>query len=82
MDMLDQEAEEDEALPKEASGHRVPSSEANKELVSKAERYRQILEEAADSDEVVRGKWDEWERNITELTWDKVTTAVFRLLCD
>lgn len=41
--------------------------------MAKATRYRQILDEAAQSDEVVRGKWDDWEQNITELTWSEVT---------
>lgn len=75
MDMLDMEAEEDEVFQEEASGSRLPSSEANKELVSKAERYRQILGDAAQSDELVRAKWETWEQNIIELTWDEVTVS-------
>ncbi|KAI0766745.1 ALIX V-shaped domain binding to HIV-domain-containing protein [Irpex lacteus] len=70
-DILDQEADNDEVLQADAPGSREPSAEANKELVAKASRYRQILEEAAQSDEVVRGKWDDWEQNISELTWSE-----------
>ena len=73
LDILDQEADNDESLQEDAPGRREPSAEANKELVAKATRYRQILDEAAQSDEVVRGKWDDWEQNITELTWSEVT---------
>ncbi|KAI0689995.1 BRO1-domain-containing protein [Cytidiella melzeri] len=71
LDILDLEAEEDEVFQEEAPGTRAPSAESNKELISKAHRYRQILEEAAQSDEVVKGKWDDWEQNITELTWNE-----------
>jgi len=71
MDILDQEAEEDEAMRTEHSAERVPSHEVNREFIEKAQRYRNILGQAAESDEVVRSKWDEWERNITELTWDE-----------
>ncbi|CCM00096.1 uncharacterized protein FIBRA_02123 [Fibroporia radiculosa] len=71
MDILDQEAEEDESFQAEHSVERLSSHEANKELIAKAERYRAILDQAAQSDELVRTKWDEWERNIVELTWDE-----------
>ncbi|PCH42163.1 BRO1-domain-containing protein [Wolfiporia cocos MD-104 SS10] len=67
LDILDQEAEEDETF---RNTGRLPSHEANVELTGKAERYRRILEQASQSDEHVRQKWDEWEANITELTWD------------
>ncbi|KAJ3987962.1 BRO1-like domain-containing protein [Lentinula detonsa] len=73
MDILDQEASEDEStreslnLPPE----RLPSYEANTHLLDKERRYRAILDQAATSDETVRTKWDQWERNITDLTWDE-----------
>ncbi|KAJ3482919.1 hypothetical protein NLI96_g6648 [Meripilus lineatus] len=78
LDILDQEAEEDETLRNEISTDRAPSTEANVELVTKAEKWRVILEQAAESDEVVRQKWDEWEPNIVELTWseDELQEAV------
>ena len=69
---MDQEAEEDEVLQAGLPSLRLASQEANKELVTKAERYRAILKQASDSDKVVRDKWDEWETNITELTWSEV----------
>ncbi|KAI0342763.1 BRO1-domain-containing protein [Trametopsis cervina] len=71
MDILDQEAERDEVFQAEAPGTRAPSQEANKNLILKADRYRQVLDEATQSDEVVRDKWLDWEQNITELTWNE-----------
>lgn len=77
MDMLDQEASEDEGIRKRCekdkkAWDRPPSYEANVELTSKEKRYRQILDQAAESDEHVREKWNEWEDTITRLTWDEV----------
>ncbi|RDX57268.1 pH-response regulator [Lentinus brumalis] len=72
MDILDQEADEDEAFRGSHSGAaRLPSHEANKELIEKAEKYRAILQQAGDSDELVRQKWEEWEDNINQLTWSE-----------
>ncbi len=74
MDILDQEADEDEAFRGSHSGAaRLPSHEANKELIEKAEKYRAILQQAGDSDELVRQKWEEWEDNISQLTWSEVS---------
>ena len=72
MDILDNEASEDEAARKRAKIGRPPSHEANVELVEKEKRYRTILGQAATSDESVRQKWDEWESNIIQLTWSEV----------
>lgn len=72
MDILDGEASEDEAARKTLIVDRPPSHQANVDLVEKEKRYRDILNQAASSDEIVRQKWDEWEANITELTWNKV----------
>ncbi|GAW07406.1 pH-response regulator [Lentinula edodes] len=73
MDILDQEASEDEStrenLPIPLT--RPPSHEANVHLVDKERRYRTILDQAATGDETIRTKWDQWEKNITELTWDE-----------
>lgn len=74
MDVLDQEAEEDETFRAEHPVDRPPSHEANREITTKANRYRTILEQASASDELVRRKWDEWENNIVELTWDEVSS--------
>ncbi|KAH8092591.1 pH-response regulator [Cristinia sonorae] len=71
MDIMDQEAEEDEQFRAENPTARLPSHEANQELVAKAQRYRGVLDQANESDEIVRTKWDEWETNISELTWDE-----------
>ncbi|KAF9069239.1 BRO1-like domain-containing protein [Rhodocollybia butyracea] len=71
MDILDQEASEDESTRDSIHIDRLPSHEANAHLVDKERRYRTILEQAATGDETIRTKWDQWERNITELTWDE-----------
>jgi programmed cell death 6-interacting protein len=72
MDILDNEASEDEAARKAKRINRPPSHEANLDLVEKERKYRAILDQAAESDELVRNKWDEWEASIVELTWDEV----------
>ncbi|KAF9477921.1 BRO1-domain-containing protein [Pholiota conissans] len=73
LDILDSEASEDETARKEASLNRPKSYEANVELIEKATRYRNILSDAAESDEIVRQKWDEWEESICELALDEAT---------
>lgn len=79
MDILDAEASEDEAARHEIPLSRLKSYEANVELIQKAERYRNILSQAAESDESVRQKWDEWEECISELTLDEVCSKYLRL---
>ncbi|TDL25855.1 pH-response regulator [Rickenella mellea] len=73
MDLLDEEASEDEHVRKQTTRplQRPLSYEANKELTSKEKRYRQILEQAAESDELVKDKWAEWEDIITRLTFEE-----------
>ena len=75
MDILDNEASEDEATRKKASLDRLPSHEANTKLVEKQKRYRDLLTHASESDELVRQKWDEWEPNIDMLTWSEVRST-------
>jgi len=75
LDTLDNEASEDEAARKDHPLNRLKSHEANIELIDKANRYRDILSQAAESDESVRLKWDEWEQSIIELTLDEVRFA-------
>ncbi|PAV16120.1 pH-response regulator [Pyrrhoderma noxium] len=75
MDILDQEASEDEGIRKNAKKDgrvwdRLPSYEANVGLTNKEKRYRQMLTHAADADETVRSKWEQWEEAITRLTWE------------
>ncbi|KAH8118025.1 BRO1-domain-containing protein [Phellopilus nigrolimitatus] len=76
MDLLDQEASEDEGVRKNAAKDgkmwdRLPSYEANIELTNKESRYRQMLDHACESDEHVREKWEQWEEVITRLTWNE-----------
>ncbi|KAG8686668.1 pH-response regulator protein palA/rim20 [Ceratobasidium sp. 395] len=75
-DILDTEAVEDETffaqMPEGTakiandSGY-FNSQRANKDLTVKANGYRQILDNAASSDAVVRSKWEEWEENVEVL---------------
>ncbi|KIM56911.1 hypothetical protein SCLCIDRAFT_1219945 [Scleroderma citrinum Foug A] len=71
MDILDNEASEDEAARKEIPMSRPLSHEANHELVAKQQRYRSILLEAAQSDDAVRQKWEDSEAAIVNLTLDE-----------
>jgi len=71
LDILDQEASEDEQLRGSTPTQRLPSHQANEQLTSKAERYRNVLNQAAESDAVIRQRWDEWEKCIAQLTWDE-----------
>ncbi|CAK5268540.1 unnamed protein product [Mycena citricolor] len=70
MDILDNEASEDETMRESGDIDRLPSHVANADLISKERRYRDILSRASDSDETVREKWDEWEANIMLLAGD------------
>lgn len=74
MDILDGEASEDEAARSSKPLKRQPSYVANRELTSKAVRYRKILTEAQASDELVRQKWDDAETDIRTLCWDEVSS--------
>ncbi|KAI0331883.1 BRO1-domain-containing protein [Cubamyces sp. BRFM 1775] len=70
MDILDQEADEDEILREgDHAIERLPSLEANKDLIAKEKQYRTVLEQARESDAHVRTKWEEWEDSIVQLTW-------------
>jgi hypothetical protein len=85
MDLLDQEASEDEGIRKTYAASqkhwdRLPSYEANLELTGKERRYRQLLDQAAESDDRVRDKWNSWEGTIVRLTWDEVSfVMIFHL---
>lgn len=81
MDLLDQEASEDEGMRQNAarSGRpwtRPASYEVNVELTRKERRYRGMLDQASQADDSVREKWDEWEEAVSRLAWEEV-----RLLC-
>ncbi|KAF7312299.1 pH-response regulator protein palA/RIM20 [Mycena indigotica] len=71
MDILDNEASEDEAVRSDPSYNRAPSYEANVELVEKERRFRDILARAAESDETVQQKWDDWEASIILLAGEE-----------
>ena len=67
MDILDQEADEDEAFRQaHPTAERLPSHGANKELIEKEQRYRAVLQQARESDELVRQKWEEWEEEMID----------------
>ena len=72
MDILDSEASEDESARKDMSLDRPASYQANLDFAEKERKYREILKQALQSDETVRAKWDDWQDNIEELTWDEV----------
>ncbi|KAF7339217.1 pH-response regulator protein palA/RIM20 [Mycena venus] len=74
MDILDNEAFEDEAMRKDAAFDRPSSHEANAELIKKERHYRYILVRVAASDETVRQKWDDWKGSIVQLTSDPAST--------
>ena len=81
MDLLDQEASEDEGIRRTYGNNqkpldRLPSYEANIELTGKERRYRQLLEQASESDERIREKWNDWESAIMRLTWDEVRYSI------
>lgn len=76
LDILDQEASEDEQLRRNSPIQRLPSHQANEQLTTKAERYRNILNQAAESDAVIRQRWEEWEKCIVQLTWDEVCSSL------
>lgn len=76
MDILDSEASEDEAARNEIPLNRLPSHEANVELIEKERRYRRILADAGESDETIRQKWDDWEESIAQLTWNEVSLSL------
>ncbi|KAF7316870.1 pH-response regulator protein palA/RIM20 [Mycena chlorophos] len=71
MDILDNEASEDEAMRSDLAYKRAPSHEANMELVEKERRFRDILARARESDNTVQQKWDDWEASILLLAGDE-----------
>lgn len=75
LDLLDQEAEEDETLrAKYSAGHwrRPLSHEVNGPLIAQIDLYRKTLQAAGESDAIVRQKWDQWEEKIEILGGDEV----------
>ena len=80
LDILDQEASEDEAFrarspvakSKRFSQH-LPSHKANLHLTSKSTRYRETLDQATESDAMVVRKMDEVEDDVYLLSLDNVS---------
>jgi cell fate regulator YaaT (PSP1 superfamily) len=77
MDILDQEAEEDESLREQYPNINLQvSTDANKELVTKYQRLQSTLDQSLPSDERIRQKWADWAQVIEQLTWEEVCTCV------
>jgi len=79
LDILDQEATEDEEMRAAYSVDvwtRPTSQEANRELTDQASRYRDVLDKAAESDRKVRAKWEESAEDIAILCRDEVSGPV------
>jgi hypothetical protein len=75
LDLLDQEAEEDETIRarhSSAQWRRPLSHEVNGQLIEQVELYRKTLQAAGESDAIVRQKWDMWEEKIEILGGDEV----------
>jgi programmed cell death 6-interacting protein len=76
MDILDQEAIENETLlsrqPHLASS-RPPSHVANQHLIATAGQYDATIKQASASDGMVRQKWDEWSRLVDILAGGEVS---------
>ncbi|KAI8980207.1 BRO1-domain-containing protein [Trametes punicea] len=72
MDILDQEADEDEVVREShPTPDTLPSVEANRDLVAREQQFRAVLERARESDALVRQKWEEWGEFINQLTWSE-----------
>ncbi|KIJ50961.1 hypothetical protein M422DRAFT_158756 [Sphaerobolus stellatus SS14] len=74
LDLLDQEATEDEEMRSAYTVDvwtRPPSHEANKELIDQAARYRDILDRAMHSDRDIFQSWDDWSEKISVLCWNE-----------
>ncbi|KAF8589825.1 pH-response regulator [Ramaria rubella] len=72
LDILDQEATEDEEI---RTAYRVDvwerpvSHEANRELTDQITRYRDVLARAMESDREISEKWEKWADQIKVLCW-------------
>jgi programmed cell death 6-interacting protein len=75
MDILDQEASENESLltrqPHLASS-RQPSHIANQHLINTAGQYDATIKQASTSDGTVRSKWEEWSHLVDVLAGGEV----------
>jgi programmed cell death 6-interacting protein len=76
MDILDQEAHENETLlsrQPQLSHTRSPSHVANNHLIAAAAQYEATIKQAASSDATVKKKWDEWSHLIDVLAGGEVS---------
>ena len=67
MDILDQEATENETLlarHQHLASSRQPSHLANRQSIDMAQQYENTLKQAGASDATVRAKWEEWAQRI------------------
>lgn len=67
MDILDQEATENESLlarQPHLAQSRQPSHIANQSLISMSTQYESTIKQASASDGTVRNKWHEWRGRI------------------
>lgn len=73
-DILDSEVEEDESYHKRfgVKWPRASSQVANEDLLSKAQHFSGVLEQAVDSDRKVKATWKEWTAAIEALASDEV----------
>lgn len=75
MDILDQEATEDESLlsrQPHLAQSRQPSHIANQSLIGMSTQYDSTIKMAAASDGTVRTKWNEWKPHIEILAGGEV----------
>jgi hypothetical protein len=75
MDILDQEATEDESLlsrQPHLAQSRQPSHIANQSLIGMANQYESTIKMASASDATVRTKWAEWKSRIEILAGGEV----------
>jgi programmed cell death 6-interacting protein len=75
MDILDQEATEDESLlsrQPHLAQTRQPSHHANQSLIAMSNQYESTIKQAGSSDGTVRLKWNEWKGRIEILAGGEV----------
>ncbi len=78
LDLLDQEAADDEAMLEKRPdliGARPPSHEANCHLIDQINTYQETLTHARKSDADVREKWQHWEGLVGILTGGEVSRS-------
>ena len=77
MDILDQEAHENDSLvsrqPPNLIQSRSPSHVANNHLINAAEQYDTTIKQAGDSDATVKAKWKQWSNMIEILAGGEVS---------